>query len=397
MRKEWSIQTLDDLATVERGRFSVRPRNDPRYYGGTMPFLQTGDISGSGGMLRKWTQTLNDDGVAVSKVFPAGSIFITIAANIGDVAISTFDAACPDSVVVVQPRKDADRDWLYQVLFSKKSELDAAATQNAQKNINLEVLKSLRLEVPPLSEQRRVGQMLRTWDEAIEKTNRLSTVKAAAFDFWADDLLTGRRRLDRKRSNWQSVALTEVTVEVTARNGGGQLGAKTVMGVNKVHGMIPMKDHVRAADLSRYKIVRPGSFAYNPMRLNIGSIAQNNHERDLLVSPDYVAFEACPDSLMPAYFDHIRRTPMWSHFVKSAGSGGVRIRIYYDDLAAFVLELPPLDEQARIVELLDIGRREIAILECQRDALVKQKRGLMQKLLTGAWAVKTSETQEAAE
>lgn len=397
MRRDWNTEALDDLATVERGRFSARPRNDPRYYGGTMPFLQTGDISSSGGTLRRWTQTLNDEGIAVSKVFPAGSIFITIAANIGDVAISTFDAACPDSVVVVQPRKDTDRDWLYQVLLSKKSELDAAATQNAQKNINLEVLKPLRVDTPPLHEQRRIAEILRTWDEAIETTERLITTKAIAFDHWSHALLTGGRLLGQKRPKWRSVALTDATLEATVRNGNGQLAANSVMGVNKLHGMIPMKDHVRAADLSRYKIVRPWAFAYNPMRLNIGSIAQNDLGGDVLVSPDYVAFETHPDSLMPAYFDHLRRTPMWSRFVKTAGSGGVRVRIYYDDLADFTLELPPIDEQARIVEALDTGRREIAILERQRDALARQKRGLMQKLLTGEWLVKVPKSREAAE
>ena len=133
------------------------------------------------------------------------------------------------------------------------------------------------------------------------------------------------------------------------------------------------------------------------MRLNIGSIAQNGHGRDVLVSPDYVAFETDPDALLPAYFDHLRRTPMWSRFVKSAGSGGVRVRIYYEDLGDLVVELPPLDEQARIVEALDTGRREIAILEQQHDALAKQKRGLMQKLLTGEWPVSGTKSREAAE
>jgi type I restriction enzyme S subunit len=167
------------------------------------------------------------------------------------------------------------------------------------------------------------------------------------------------------------------------------------MGVNKLHGMIPMKDHVRAADLSRYKIVRPGAFAYNPMRLNIGSIAQNDRGRDVLVSPDYVAFETDADALLPAYFDHLRRTSIWGRFVKTAGSGGVRVRIYFEDLSDFVLELPPVEEQARIVEALDTTRREIAILEQQRDALVKQKRGLMQKLLTGEWQVSAPKAEAA--
>ncbi|UFZ02601.1 restriction endonuclease subunit S [Bradyrhizobium ontarionense] len=264
-------------------------------------------------------------------------------------------------------------------------------------NLNTEILAALPIKFPPIGEQRGVARILRTWDCAIETAERLINAKAAVFEHWSHALLTGRRQLGRKRINWQSVPLTDATLEVSARNEDRQLAANSVMAVNKVHGMIPMKDHVRAADLSRYKVVHPKAFAYNPMRLNIGSIAQNNHGRDVLVSPDYVAFEARADLLMPAYFDHVRRAPMWSRFVKTAGSGGVRIRIYYEDLSGFILELPSLEEQARIVEVLDTARREMAILERQRDALVLQKRGLMQKLLTGEWSVSISGSCEAAE
>ena len=299
----------------------------------------------------------------------------------------------------VEPKEQVDLYWLYGALKLVTSRIEAKAHGFKASLLHVqrgEVTDQI-IDVPTLDEQRRIGQLLRTWDEAIEKMERLIAAKASSFDHWSSALLTGRRQLERKRLNWRSAALTDVTIEASARNREGKLDANTVMGVNKLHGMIPMKDHVRAADLSRYKIVRPGAFAYNPMRLNIGSIAQNNHGRDVLVSPDYVAFEALSASLMPAYFDHLRRTPMWGRFVKTAGSGGVRVRIYYDDLSDFTFELPPVDEQARIVEVLDTGRREIAILERQRDALAKQKSGLMQKLLTGEWSVRVAESQEAAE
>lgn len=266
-----------------------------------------------------------------------------------------------------------------------------------QANLNISAFQKYCLvPLPSLPQQRRIAEVLKTSDKAIEKMDRLLAAKSKALDHWSLMLLSGRKRLGSKRSNWQSVVLTDVTSEATSRNG-GSLGGDVVMGVNKSLGMIPMKDHVRAADLSRYKIVAPEAFAYNPMRLNIGSIAQNLHGREVLVSPDYVAFAAQPDALLPAYFDHLRRSWLWSRFVKTAGSGGVRVRIYYDDLADFVFELPPLPEQRRIVDVLDTGRREIALLEAQRDALAKQKRGLMQKLLTGEWPVSVPTTKEAAE
>lgn len=302
-------------------------------------------------------------------------------------------------VARLRGKDSLSQEFLAQIVRSPAFELMAqtAKTETAVPHISPNDIRQFRISLPPLREQRRIAEILSAWDEALLKTERLIETKICAFDHRSSALLAGRRRLGGKRAVWQSAALTEVTREATTRNGKGQLDADAVMGVNKLHGMIPMKDHVRAADLSRYKIVRPGAFAYNPMRINIGSIAQNNHGRDVLVSPDYVAFEARQDRLLPAYFEHLRRTPMWTRFVKAAGSGGVRIRIYYDDLADFNLELPPLAEQALIVELLDTGRREILLLERQRDALVKQKRGLMQKLLTGEWTVNVPESQEAAE
>jgi type I restriction enzyme S subunit len=255
MLKNWQSQTLENLATVERGRFSARPRNDRRYYGGSTPFIQTGDVSSANGLLRSWSQTLNTEGVAVSKVFPSGTIFITIAANIGDTAISTFDAACPDSVVAVRPRSNVDRDWLYQALRFKKKLLDSFATQNAQKNINLEVLRPLRFDTPLLAEQLRIAEILRSWDDAIEKTNRLITAMEERFGAFSVALLRGHRRFSEDDSTWSNVSFNDVVQELVDRNS-GRLSADAVMGVNRTHGMIPMKEHVRAEDLSRYKSYR---------------------------------------------------------------------------------------------------------------------------------------------
>ncbi len=88
--ESWEVVQLGQLASIERGKFSHRPRNDLAYYGGHIPFIQTGDITRSNGRIRTYAQTLNQRGLSVSKVFPAGTILITIAANIGDTGILEF-------------------------------------------------------------------------------------------------------------------------------------------------------------------------------------------------------------------------------------------------------------------------------------------------------------------
>lgn len=146
--KGWPVKPLGDLADVNRGRFTPRPRNDPQYYGGPFPFIQTGDLSNASGYLRAWKQTLNEKGCAVSRGFSRGSIAIAIAANIGDTAIVDFDFWCPDSVVGIVARA-APAEYLEMHLRFQQTQLEAGAPETAQKNINLETLRPLAIMVPP--------------------------------------------------------------------------------------------------------------------------------------------------------------------------------------------------------------------------------------------------------
>jgi len=202
MTVAWPTLALEELASVQRGKFSARPRNDPKYYGGEIPFIQTGDVANGAGRVRSYSQTLNADGLSVSKLFPRGSLVVTIAANIGDVARVEFDFACPDSLVVVQANEGIDSDWLQYSLESKKELLDSLAPQNAQKNINLEVLRPLPLDVPPLGEQKRIAGALGTWDTAIQKAEQLIAAKERHFAATSHLLLTSRKRLNDFTTPW---------------------------------------------------------------------------------------------------------------------------------------------------------------------------------------------------
>src|SRR5260370_30415494 len=108
----WRSTRLSDVVRIERGKFSHRPRNDPRFYGGTIPFVQTGDVTKSGGRIRSYSQTLNELGLTVSRTFPRGVILITIAANIGYSGVLEFESACPDSLIGLTPCDSVDADYL---------------------------------------------------------------------------------------------------------------------------------------------------------------------------------------------------------------------------------------------------------------------------------------------
>ncbi|WP_226883399.1 restriction endonuclease subunit S [Neisseria yangbaofengii] len=179
---DWEQKTLGDIAKVERGKFSARPRNDPKYFGGDIPFVQTGDVSNSSLFLDNYTQTLNELGLSVSKLFDENTLLITIAANIGDTAITRFKMACPDSLVAISPIKDmSDVFFLKYSLDLQKDNLNSKATQNAQKNINLQVLNPLPIMLPTPAEQTAIGNFFRKIDRLIalneQKLEHTQTLK----------------------------------------------------------------------------------------------------------------------------------------------------------------------------------------------------------------------------
>lgn len=258
-------------------------------------------------------------------------------------------------------------------------------------NLSQETLSEFYFYLPPLAEQRKIAEILLTWDEAIEKLEALRAAKGSRLDGLRAGLLFGGLRLNDHHRNWVTHHLSEVTHEMTARNGKMRLGRDAVMGVSNTQGIVPMREQTIAEDIGRYKRLPPRAFAYNPMRINVGSIAMNDGPDEVLVSPDYVVFGCNPEGLDPDYLDHLRKTRWWGHYINSGGSGSVRMRTYYDDLAAMKLPLPELDEQRDIVRVLNAARDEVTKTAKKIDLLTRQKRGLMQKLLTGQWRVAVDE------
>lgn len=165
----WDLKTLGEVANVERGKFAHRPRNLARFYGGAYPFVQTGDIAGSNGRVRQYTQTLSEEGKSISKSFPAKSILMTIAAVIGKTAITDFEVWTTDSVVGIKPFDCIDVHFLEFFLRTRQQYLEQkVATQTAQKNINLADLRPMLVPVPPIEEQEQILMVLFDFQTRIE-------------------------------------------------------------------------------------------------------------------------------------------------------------------------------------------------------------------------------------
>ncbi len=163
---EW--KTLAEVAAdFGRGKSKHRPRNDARLYGGKIPFIQTGDIRSAGHTIQEFDQTYSDFGLSQSKLWPKGTLCITIAANIAETAILDFEACFPDSVIgFVADPEETSSDYVEYLLQSIKRKLEEKGKEksSAQSNINLATFSQLKLPFPPLAEQGRIVEILDTFD-----------------------------------------------------------------------------------------------------------------------------------------------------------------------------------------------------------------------------------------
>ena len=167
----WDARRVKQVTRILRGKFSHRPRNDPAFYDGKYPFIQTGAVAQADKFIDGYNQTLNEKGLAVSKMFPSGTLVMTIAANIGEVAVLTFDACFPDSIVGFVPSASVDRDYLYLVFRSMKAEFIAEAPVNTQGNLNVERIGVMGIPLPSLVEQQHIGKSVEVETAAFDTAN----------------------------------------------------------------------------------------------------------------------------------------------------------------------------------------------------------------------------------
>ena len=149
----WEVVALKRATRIIRGKFGHRPRNDPDFYDGEYPFIQTGDIANADKYVELFTQTLNEKGFAVSQEFPVNTLVMTIAANIGDLAILSFKACFPDSIVGFYPLHENSSEFLYYLFTSMKAEFLRVSTNNTQLNINIDRISPLKIPIPPIPDQ----------------------------------------------------------------------------------------------------------------------------------------------------------------------------------------------------------------------------------------------------
>ena len=168
---EWEEKRLEELGIIGRGKSKHRPRDDKKLFGGKYPFIQTGDIRNAGLFLNNYTQTYSDFGLEQSKLWKAGTLCITIAANIAETSILNIDACFPDSIIGINVFNDKANNIFLKMYFDfKRRDFEKISEGLAQSNLNLDKLKSMFFKIPIIKEQEKIGNFLSSVDKKISIT-----------------------------------------------------------------------------------------------------------------------------------------------------------------------------------------------------------------------------------
>ena len=195
----WRVRHIKRMCSLVRGQFTHRPRNDPALYDGPYPFIQTGDITAAQKYIRTYGQTLNELGLAASKQFPKGTLVMSIAANIGDVAILDFEACFPDSMVGLIPSHETDLHFLYYLMRAMRPIMLRSAVLSTQLNLNYVRIGTNFAAFPPTAEQVKIAAYLDAKEREVQSIKSALQRQIDTLTAYRKSLIhecvTGQRRI----------------------------------------------------------------------------------------------------------------------------------------------------------------------------------------------------------
>ena len=390
---------LGDIATFKSG--GTPSKSNPEYWGGEFPWVSAKDLKFP--VITDSIDRLTQTGFEAANIATENSLLIlvrgmTLFKDV-PVCLAGQNVAFNQDIKALVVSEELNPLYLMFYLHSQKNRLlelvDSAGHGTGR--LDTDLLKSFPVVVPPLSEQTAIASLLSTWDLAIEKSERLIAAKERQMNALNQDILTGRKRIKGFDKKWQRYRLFEVLNEHCEQSS----GQEEVFSVSVHKGLINQVEHLgrvyAAKDTSNYNVVKPGDVVYTKSptgEFPYGIVKQSRVDSSVIVSPLYGVFTPRSQQLgtfLNFYFESPVRTRnyLWPIIQKGAKN---TINITNATFLSNNLYLPSCDEETTaIAAILTTARQELDLLKKQANAYRRQKRGLMQRLLTGEWRVKVSE------
>ena len=385
---------ISDLGRIVTGK---TPRTSKaENYGGNIPFLTPSDDL-SGKFAPQTVKTITEEGLSEVKncLLPSKSVCVScIGSDLGKVVITNEPTVTNQQFNSIIPTEENDTDFIYYLMTIVGKHLNfLSKTSTAVPIINKSTFADFEIEVPSLENQRRIAKILSSLDNKIEVNRRindnLEQQAQTLFKSWFVDFEPfkdgGFEETEQGMipKGWKAGSLEDITTQKAERVGERE-DVKVLSPVTTGQLMLSEEyftKQVFSESIAKYKVVEKGDFAYNPARVNIGSLGRNNYDFDGCVSPVYVVF-SCKDGYAHL-FDLYRKTEKFKTEVNLRAIGGVRQSLNYKDFAFIQCIIPPLyvvEEFNAIYDHLLVMQRHTGE-ECDRLAQLRDT--LLPRLMSG--------------
>jgi len=392
----WRRARLDDV--VDRASGHTPDQGKPEYWNGGVSWVSLADSAKlDQGYIEETDKQISHLGIRHSSavLLPPETVILSRDAGVGKSAVLKTEMAVSQHFIAWScSNKDVLDPWfLYAWMQTQKPFFERMAVGSTIKTIGLPIFKRLTIDFPPLPEQRKIAEILRTWDEALEKLTTLRALNIRRRVWFRTHLFTGKVRLPGFTGEWRVVPLSAVLHE----HGSRSTGAEEVFSVSVHKGLVNQIEHLgrsfSAANTDHYNRVLPGDIVYTKSPTGdfpLGIIKQSKIDREVIVSPLYGVFTPQTYAL-GVIFDALFESPLAArNYLYPLVQKGAKntIAVTNSQFLEGKLRLP-MDpaEQAAIADISNASHAECAGIEAEIEALTRQKRGLMQKLLTGEWRV----------
>ena len=388
--EEWEVRRLGDIADITSGTTPLRA-NSKYYNDGIIPWVKTTDLNN--GTLYETEEKVSKEAVEKTslKILPKGTVLVAMYGGfrqIGRTALLGIDATINQALSALMCKSSVESSfvlaWLNcQVNYWKR----LAASSRKDPNITGNEVANFPILIPPLEEQERICSVLQLWDSSIEKQSELIEKLKLRKRALMQQLLTGKKRLPGFSGEWKHVPIKSFANELSNRNIDGI--NYIVLSCTKYDGLVPSLKYfgkqIYSNDLSSYKIIPQGHFAYATNHIEEGSIGYQSNYENGLISPMYTVFVTNKEKVNDTFLYSVLKSHHLIYLYKSMMEGSINRRggLRWDSFSTIKIDLPSLEEQNVIASVLVKADEEIELAKEKLSNLQAQKRGLMQQLLTG--------------
>lgn len=376
---EWEVKKIKEIGQVVTG--NTPATSEKENYGDSYLFVSPVDLSDLK-YIKNTEKKLSLIGFEKSRKLPKGAVLFTCIGLIGKVGISLCDLSCNQQINAIICNELMFNEYLYYELRIRASKIKLIAGEQVLPIINKSDFENVKILIPPLPEQRKIAEVLSTWDKAIEKQTLLVEKLELRKKGLMQQLLTGKKRLHEFNGEWKKEKLGKLFDERNET----KMQSLPLLSITADKGIISQtaseKKDTSNEDKSKYKRICPGDIGYNTMRMWQGRCALSKLEG--IVSPAYTIVSPHND-VNPFYMEMLFKQPFmiyrfWTH---SQGLVNDTLNCKYPAFSQVKVTIPKIEEQNAIAEILSFCDKEIALAKQKLDTLRQQKKGLMQVLLTG--------------